>query len=256
MPTSKVRCWGACKGRPGSWMGRPVAVIRFWAVGSYTWCGDRQCCHRSLNVCTCPLLPRRRQLPGAHGQRVGSDGGAAAHGHHAGHHPDQDKGGCCGSGMLSWTAAVQTPPYLACLAEQLSLKCTAPLPSATLPAAHQQPMCRTANCAAADAVPDQGHAARVPADWGGLAGHAVPQAPQWCGGRGLPQRASRHTRNPLMRLHSEAVDCTLCRCLHPAITLSQSPFHPPSPVGILADEMGLGKTIQTIALLAHLACER
>lgn len=26
--------------------------------------------------------------------------------------------------------------------------------------------------------------------------------------------------------------------------------------GILADEMGLGKTIQTIALLAHLACER
>lgn len=136
------------------------------------------------------------------------------------------------------------------------LKCTAPLPSATLPAAHQQPMCRTANCAAADAVPDQGHAARVPADWGGLAGHAVPQAPQWCGGRGLPQRASRHTRNPLMRLHSEAVDCTLCRCLHPAITLSQSPFHPPSPVGILADEMGLGKTIQTIALLAHLACER
>lgn len=25
--------------------------------------------------------------------------------------------------------------------------------------------------------------------------------------------------------------------------------------GILADEMGLGKTIQTIALLAHLACE-
>lgn len=24
--------------------------------------------------------------------------------------------------------------------------------------------------------------------------------------------------------------------------------------GILADEMGLGKTIQTIALLAHLAC--
>lgn len=30
---------------------------------------------------------------------------------------------------------------------------------------------------------------------------------------------------------------------------------PPWP-GILADEMGLGKTIQTIALLAHLACER
>ena len=26
--------------------------------------------------------------------------------------------------------------------------------------------------------------------------------------------------------------------------------------GILADEMGLGKTIQTIAVLAHLACER
>ena len=26
--------------------------------------------------------------------------------------------------------------------------------------------------------------------------------------------------------------------------------------GILADEMGLGKTVQTIALLAHLACER
>lgn len=26
--------------------------------------------------------------------------------------------------------------------------------------------------------------------------------------------------------------------------------------GILADEMGLGKTIQTIALLAHLACEK
>lgn len=26
--------------------------------------------------------------------------------------------------------------------------------------------------------------------------------------------------------------------------------------GILADEMGLGKTIQTIALLAYLACER
>jgi len=26
--------------------------------------------------------------------------------------------------------------------------------------------------------------------------------------------------------------------------------------GILADEMGLGKTIQTISLLAHLACER
>ena len=26
--------------------------------------------------------------------------------------------------------------------------------------------------------------------------------------------------------------------------------------GILADEMGLGKTIQTIALLAHLACDR
>ena len=26
--------------------------------------------------------------------------------------------------------------------------------------------------------------------------------------------------------------------------------------GILADEMGLGKTIQTIALLAHLCCER
>jgi SNF2 family DNA or RNA helicase len=25
--------------------------------------------------------------------------------------------------------------------------------------------------------------------------------------------------------------------------------------GILADEMGLGKTIQTVALLAHLACE-
>lgn len=25
--------------------------------------------------------------------------------------------------------------------------------------------------------------------------------------------------------------------------------------GILADEMGLGKTIQTISLLAHLACE-
>lgn len=25
--------------------------------------------------------------------------------------------------------------------------------------------------------------------------------------------------------------------------------------GILADEMGLGKTIQTIALLAHLACD-
>lgn len=27
-------------------------------------------------------------------------------------------------------------------------------------------------------------------------------------------------------------------------------------LGILADEMGLGKTIQTIALLAHLACEK
>lgn len=26
--------------------------------------------------------------------------------------------------------------------------------------------------------------------------------------------------------------------------------------GILADEMGLGKTIMTIALLAHLACEK
>lgn len=26
--------------------------------------------------------------------------------------------------------------------------------------------------------------------------------------------------------------------------------------GILADEMGLGKTIQTIAILAYLACER
>jgi E1A-binding protein p400 len=26
--------------------------------------------------------------------------------------------------------------------------------------------------------------------------------------------------------------------------------------GILADEMGLGKTIQTIALFAHLACEK
>ena len=26
--------------------------------------------------------------------------------------------------------------------------------------------------------------------------------------------------------------------------------------GILADEMGLGKTIQTIALLAHVACEQ
>ena len=26
--------------------------------------------------------------------------------------------------------------------------------------------------------------------------------------------------------------------------------------GILADEMGLGKTMQTIALLAHLACEK
>lgn len=26
--------------------------------------------------------------------------------------------------------------------------------------------------------------------------------------------------------------------------------------GILADEMGLGKTIQTIAVLAHLACEK
>lgn len=26
--------------------------------------------------------------------------------------------------------------------------------------------------------------------------------------------------------------------------------------GILADEMGLGNTIQTIAFLAHLACER
>ena len=26
--------------------------------------------------------------------------------------------------------------------------------------------------------------------------------------------------------------------------------------GILADEMGLGKTIETIALLAHLACEK
>jgi hypothetical protein len=25
--------------------------------------------------------------------------------------------------------------------------------------------------------------------------------------------------------------------------------------GVLADEMGLGKTIQTVALLAHLACE-
>jgi hypothetical protein len=30
----------------------------------------------------------------------------------------------------------------------------------------------------------------------------------------------------------------------------------PLPAGILADEMGLGKTIQTIALLAHLACEK
>lgn len=26
--------------------------------------------------------------------------------------------------------------------------------------------------------------------------------------------------------------------------------------GVLADEMGLGKTIQTIALLAHLACDK
>lgn len=26
--------------------------------------------------------------------------------------------------------------------------------------------------------------------------------------------------------------------------------------GILADEMGLGKTIQTIAVLAHLACDK
>lgn len=26
--------------------------------------------------------------------------------------------------------------------------------------------------------------------------------------------------------------------------------------GILADEMGLGKTIQTISLLAHVACEK
>ena len=26
--------------------------------------------------------------------------------------------------------------------------------------------------------------------------------------------------------------------------------------GVLADEMGLGKTIQTIAMLAHLACEK
>lgn len=26
--------------------------------------------------------------------------------------------------------------------------------------------------------------------------------------------------------------------------------------GILADEMGLGKTIQTISMLAHLACEK
>lgn len=26
--------------------------------------------------------------------------------------------------------------------------------------------------------------------------------------------------------------------------------------GILADEMGLGKTIQTISVLAHLACEK
>lgn len=38
-----------------------------------------------------------------------------------------------------------------------------------------------------------------------------------------------------------------------------TPSMPPCPVcsaGILADEMGLGKTIQTIALLAHLACEK
>ena len=33
-------------------------------------------------------------------------------------------------------------------------------------------------------------------------------------------------------------------------------MHEKRLTGILADEMGLGKTIQTIALLAHLACEK
>ena len=38
--------------------------------------------------------------------------------------------------------------------------------------------------------------------------------------------------------------------------LSVGPARLPATAGILADEMGLGKTIQTIALLAHLACEK
>ena len=45
------------------------------------------------------------------------------------------------------------------------------------------PMCTAcvphACCPAAAALPAQGHAARVPAHWAGLAGHALPQATQW-----------------------------------------------------------------------------
>ena len=47
--------------------------------------------------------------------------------------------------------------------------------------------------------------------------------------------------------------CPACRAprrpLNPQTLLILTP-------GILADEMGLGKTIQTIALIAWLACER
>ena len=48
----------------------------------------------------------------------------------------------------------------------------------------------------------------------------------------------------------------ICRGLRNPIVILLCPALPPAPPGILADEMGLGKTIQTIALLAHLACEK
>ena len=69
---------------------------------------------------------------------------------------------------------------------------------------------------------------------------------------------------PINPMHAPALCQACCRCRYVPLTAvlclplpaTTAVLWPALPAGILADEMGLGKTIQTIALLAHLACEK
>ena len=95
----------------------------------------------------------------------------------------------------------------------------------------------------AGAFSAQAHTARVPAYRAGLVGVTISQASQWHpGGRDgcvdcLCNLSAMLAVNPCSHLCTITAPCGSCHALIPFCA-------------------GLGKTIMTIALLAHLACEK